>query len=125
MEMGHSDFILLADANYPAVSGAKRLIRMDAAQIGELLDAILRFMPLDNFVENPVTVMKPREKEPIPEIWSEYEEIIKRRDNDGAFSGFRLMERLEFYEFARGAFATVQTGTATGYANIVLQKGVV
>jgi L-fucose mutarotase len=125
MEMGHSDFILLADANYPAVSGARRMVRMDAAPADELLDAILRFMPLDGFVEKPVTLMSPREDEPAPEIWSEYERIIKQRDADRAFSGFRFMERLEFYEFARGAFATVQTGTTARYANIILQKGVV
>ena len=45
MEMGHSDILILADANFPAVTNAKRYIRADGVEIPELLEAILPFFP--------------------------------------------------------------------------------
>ena len=52
MEMGHGDEIILADGNFPAASCAQRLVRCDGHGVPELLDAILKFFPLDTFVEN-------------------------------------------------------------------------
>ena len=57
MEMGHGDELVLADANFPAVSHAQRLVRSDCG-IPELLDAILRVFPLDSFVRHPAFMMK-------------------------------------------------------------------
>jgi len=124
MEMGHNDYIILVDANYPATSGARRLIRADGVEVTNLLDAILQFLPLDNFVEDPVVLMQPGAKEPIPEIWDDFRKIIKNRDTEKAFTDFHLIDRFEFYEFAKNAYAIVQTGTTARYANVSLKKGV-
>lgn len=43
MEMGHSDVLIIADANYPAAAHAKRLIRLEGVEVPELLEAILPF----------------------------------------------------------------------------------
>ena len=124
-EMGHSDFIIIADANFPASDLAKRYIRLDGVESTDLLDAILRFFPLDDFVDKPVVLMQPRLQEPEPEIWQVYQKIIHDRDEEKIFSGFHSIDRLDFYEYAKKAYAIVQTGTTVRYANISIQKGVI
>ena len=123
--MGHGDVLLLADANYPAATGARSLIRLDGVEITAVLDAVLSLFPLDNFVENPVALMKPRPQDPTPEIWSEFKTIIEKHDTEKAFKDFELIERMAFYEYAKNAFAIVQTGTTARYANIAIKKGVI
>ncbi len=124
MDMGHSDCLILADANFPAESCAKRLIRLDGVEIPDLLRAILPFFPLDTFVADPVRMMRNLPSEPVPEIWNHYDEILRGLDFQRAFNKFAFVDRLPFYEQARGAYAIVQTATTARYANIVLQKGV-
>ncbi len=125
MDMGHNDCLILADANFPAESCAKRLIRLDGVEIPDLLRAILPFFPLDSFVEDPVRLMRNLPTEPVPEIWDHYDEILRELDFQRAFKKFAYMDRLPFYEQAKGAYAIVQTATTARYANIVLQKGVI
>jgi L-fucose mutarotase len=125
MEMGHNDYIVLADANYPVMSGARRVVRLDGVPVDTLLDAVMRFFPLDNFVENPVTLMNHPPHEDAPDIWPKFDGILRKWDTEKAYKEFRLIGRMEFYEYAKGAYAIVQTGTTARYANIALQKGVV
>jgi L-fucose mutarotase len=124
MEMGHNDYLVLADANYPVTSGARRAVRLDGVEVDVLLDALLRFFPLDTFVPHPVVLMNPRPEEARPVIWDEFDRILKKYDVDGAYTAFHCIERFEFYEYAKKAYAIVQTGTTARYANIGLQKGV-
>ncbi|WP_394919824.1 RbsD/FucU family protein [uncultured Robinsoniella sp.] len=124
MEMGHSDVLIIADANYPAAAHAKRLIRLEGVEVPELLEAILPFFPLDNFIEHPVRLMENLPTEPVPEIWDVYDAILRKHDTDRAFGEFKLIDRLPFYEESEKAYLIVQTGTTARYANIVLQKGV-
>ncbi len=49
-DMGHGDEIVIADANFPADTVAKRLIRMPGVDGGQLLEAILPLFPLDAYV---------------------------------------------------------------------------
>src|SRR5438105_15965944 len=49
--MGHGDEIAVVDANYPAVTNARRLIRLDGIDAVKAVDAILSLMPLDSFVD--------------------------------------------------------------------------
>lgn len=124
MEMGHSDVLIIADANYPAAAHARRLIRLEGVEVPELLEAILPFFPLDNFIKHPVRLMRNLPTEPTPEIWDVYERILKKHDTDRAFQEFDFADRLPFYEESEKAYLVVQTGTTARYANIVLQKGV-
>lgn len=57
MEMGRSDEIVIADGNFPAASIAQRLVRSNGNGETELLDAILKLFPLDQYVERPVALM--------------------------------------------------------------------
>jgi L-fucose mutarotase len=124
MEMGHGDEIVLTDGNFPAASYAQRLIRCDGQAIPELLEAILRFFPLDSYCETPVILMQvvPGDQIETP-IWAIYQEIIQKR----APKPIRIvsLERFAFYERAKKAYAIVATSEKSLYANIILKKGVV
>ncbi|MBB6284704.1 RbsD/FucU family protein [Geobacillus subterraneus] len=124
MEMGHGDEIVLADGNFPAAGCAQRLVRCDGHSTPQLLDAILRFFPLDMYVDKPVVLMQvvPGDLTK-PSIWDEYKRIIQRYEP--SFNGFEFVERFSFYERAKRAYAIVATGEKALYANIILKKGVI
>ena len=123
MEMGHSDYLIIADANFPGTAHAKKMIRMDGIMIPELLEAILQVFPLDNFVDDPVRLMPNLPSEPVPEIWETYRELLAKYDKDNAFKEFAFIDRLPFYEHAEKAYVIIQTGDESRYGNIILQKG--
>ena len=124
MEMGHGDEIILADGNFPAASHARHLVRCDGHGVPALLEAVLALFPLDTYVEAPVALMeKVAGDEVETPIWDEYRRILDRSGN-GA-SHVEHIDRFDFYERARGAYAVVATGEAALYANVLLKKGVV
>lgn len=124
MEMGHGDEIVIADGNFPSATCAKRLIKADGHGVPEILDAILKFFPLDNYVEYPVALMGLVSSDiPKPEIWKEFDSIARK--NDSSFKEFEFVERFEFYERAKRAFAVISTSETAIYANIIIKKGVV
>ena len=122
MEMGHGDTIVIGDGNFPAAANAQRLVRLDGHGVTEILDAILKLMPLDTYVENPVSLMDNGDSENRPPIWKDYAEVIEK--NEGK-KDFRLVERFQFYTEAKKAYAIIATGETAIYANVILQKGVV
>ena len=123
MEMGHDDEIVLADGNFPAASVANKLIRCEGHGVCEIIEAVLKFLPLDQYVEHPVALMAvvPGDKTK-PTIWEEYRKIIKASGEK--FSDFEFIERFAFYERAKKAYAVVASGEKALYANIILKKGV-
>lgn len=123
-EMGHSDEIVLADANFPAASHAQRLIRADGHMVPELLDAILQLFPLDQYVPRPAALMQvvPGDHVQTP-IWEEYRSIIEA--HTGLTEPLESVERFEFYERAKKAYAVIATGESALYANLILKKGVI
>jgi L-fucose mutarotase len=124
MEMGHGDELVIADGNFPAASVAKRLIRLDGHGVPETLEAMLKFFPLDSYVELPVGLMAVSPGDNIkPVIWDEYRRII--RESKEPFKDFEYIERFAFYERAKKAYAVIATGESALYANIILKKGVV
>ena len=124
MEMGHGDEIVLADGNFPAAAFARRLVRADGLGIPELLDAILRFLPLDYRVERPATLMAiPPDLGVEAPVRTEYVRIAATHGI--AAAAFGEMEREAFYERSRGAYAIVATGERQRFANLVLRKGIV
>ena len=129
MEMGHSDEIVIADGNFPAASIASQtvsgnLIRLDGHSIPKVLEAILKFFPLDPYVEKSASLMEvvPGDTVETP-IWDDYDKVI--RASGEKFDGFEHVERFAFYERARNAYAVIATGETALYANVILKKGVV
>lgn len=122
-EMGHSDEIVIADGNFPSVGVNKNVIRYDAIGVTDILKSILEIFPLDEYVEAPVILMKTGEEyEGKPEIWKEYELALKNSEFTGKIEE---IDRFDFYERAKKAFAVIATGETAIYANIILKKGVI
>lgn len=124
MEMGHGDELVIGDGNFPAASYAQRLVRCDGHGVTEILDAILKFFPLDSYVEAPVALMEVVPGDDVkPTIWEEYKDIIKKHEPET--NNIEYIERFAFYERAKKAYAIIATGEGALYANIILKKGVV
>lgn len=124
MEMGHGDEIVIADGNFPAASHAVRLVRADGHGIPEVLSALLQLFPLDQYVERPVALMDrvPGDTIQTP-IWQEYRRILDAGDYRD--TTFDMLDRFDFYDRAKKAYAIVATGERAQYANILLKKGVI
>jgi L-fucose mutarotase len=122
--MGHGDEIAIVDANFPAKSNARRLIRLDGVDASQTLAALLSVLPLDSFVKAPANGMqvvgKPKE---IPPAIADFQKLVDRS------AGFPVrigrIERFAFYERAKTCFAIVATSDRRLYANIILTKGVI
>lgn len=122
-EMGHGDEIVLADANFPSASIAQRLVRADGIEIPELLSGILELFPLDQYDNTNFILMEKCEGDTADvSVWSEYENILKKNNPEAELS---FIERFDYYERAKKAYAVVATGERRQYANIILKKGCV
>jgi L-fucose mutarotase len=122
--MGHGDDLVIVDANFPAMTMGRRVVRMDGVSATRALEAVLSVMPLDDFVDDACARMQVvDDPDAVPEICDEFQSIIDR----AAGSRFQLarIERFAFYERARQAFALVQTGETRLYGNVLLKMGVV
>lgn len=123
MEMGHGDEIVIADGNFPGAAIAQRLVRLDGHGVPEVLDAVLELMPLDQYVEKQIALMDVVPGDTIvPVIWDEYKKIIKKYEPNAEIE---FMERFDYYERSKKAYAVVMTGEKAQYANIILKKGCV
>ena len=132
-DMGHGDVLILADANFPGESIAKetsygKLIRCPGVDVKELYDAIQEIFPLDAaYTEHPAAVMDLTDGDkkkgmPTPEAWKDYTEILKKRYPEQELG---MIERFDFYEKAKKAYAVIETGEERVYGNLLLVKGVV
>lgn len=124
MEMGHGDEIVIVDGNFPAASHAQRLIRCDGHDVPPILDAVLRFFPLDQYVDKPVALMSVVPGDPTkPVIWEEFKRILNVHSD--IQDPIEYIDRFDFYERARKAYAIVATSEKALYANLILKKGVI
>lgn len=127
-DMGHGDSIVIADANFPADTCSKRLVRLPGINASQVIDAIKNLFPLDvNYSDFPVSVMdltdadkKKGMKEPV--AWTEVKNILKEQ-----YPSLELgkVERFDFYERAKNAYAVIATGEERIYGNFILVKGCV
>ncbi len=122
-EMGHGDEIVIADGNFPSENYGKRVVRMDSANGVETLKAVLQMIPLDTYAsENFMLMALSGGDTEIPPIWAEYENTAKALDGNVRI---KQLERFEFYERAKSAYAVIATGEEAVYANIIIKKGVI
>eukprot|EP01120_Amphizonella_sp_Union-15-10_P005570 TRINITY_DN1661_c0_g1_i1.p1 TRINITY_DN1661_c0_g1~~TRINITY_DN1661_c0_g1_i1.p1 ORF type:complete len:149 (-),score=17.00 TRINITY_DN1661_c0_g1_i1:34-480(-) len=126
LSMGHGDEIVLADGNFPAASHASRLVRLNGVGVLSLLEAIMKFFPLDQYDKENVLVMKvvPGDTNVAsrPPIWDSFETIIRKEEGDDKY--LTPIDRFQFYERAKKARCIVATSETAIYANIILKKGV-
>jgi L-fucose mutarotase len=122
--MGHGDDLAIVDAHFPAVTMAKRLVRLDGISAPAALEACLRLIPLDTFVEDPALRMEVvNEPDLIPEVQKEFQRVIDKEE--GRHLPLSKLERYAFYERARSAFAVLATGELRPYGCVLIKKGVV
>ena len=120
--MGHGDEILLADANFPAASHARRLVRMPGTRVDDVLAAVLSVMPLDSFVDvASYTMQVVGDAGSVPDVVVGANAVLARHGGHPAGT----LERFAFYERAAKAYAVVATGEPRAYGNVLLRKGVV
>lgn len=126
-EMGHGDTLVIADGNFPSESIGKNaiVIRADGHGVPEILDAVLSLIPLDSYVEKPISLMEvvPGDTCGTPAIWEKYKEILYKYEPNNC--KIAMTERFTFYEKAKQAYLIIATGETAIYANVLLQKGVV
>ena len=120
-EMGHGDEIVIADANYPAETNGKRVVRADGLGGNALLEAILELIPLDTYAEFNMMLMNTTNGDSTPEIWETYRKTASKDKNLRV--GF--LGRQEFYDRSKNAYAIIASGEEAVYANIILKKGVI
>ncbi len=124
MEMGHGDELVIADANYPKFAQPKVLVDATGHDIPSLLDSILSLIPLDQYEKNPTIYMQVMPDDPyVPTIWEKYEEVAKKHEQDGMRAKF--VDKYEFYERAKNAYAVIATSEKELYANLIIKKGVI
>jgi len=122
--MGHGDYLVLADANFPAASSARRLVRMDGADMLRALAAVLSVLPIDDFEPEPLISMQVvGDPSAVPPIVRDMQLLVDQIVPTGP----RIVprERFAFYELARSAYAVIATSERAFYANLILRKGVV
>jgi L-fucose mutarotase len=123
MRMGHGDELVLADAHFPGESLNKNIIRADGLKIAALLDAILPLFNLDDYVSSPAILMAPVDGDTVnKQLEENYTIAIKK--HYGHFKGFQKLNRYDFYDQSKQAFAIVMTGETEKYGNIIIKKGV-
>ena len=121
--MGHGDEIILADAHFPSESLGPTCLRADGLMITDLLSAILPLFALDDYVDNPVSMMSPVVGDKVnPNVEDNYLNIIQAHSKKEIV--INKIERFDFYKKSKSVFAIVATGDTEKYANIILKKGV-
>jgi len=127
--MGHGDYLVLSDTNFPSDSVARQttlgtLLRIDAPTSAEAAAAVLSLMPLDTFIDDAAARMeivgKPKE---IPPVQKEVQKAINKAE--GKSWPMVSIERFAFYEKAKSAYAVIQTGERRFYGCFILTKGVI
>jgi L-fucose mutarotase len=127
MEMGHDDAIVVADANFTAMSlgAGKTVVRLPGTRLVQVVRAIDSVMPLASDVTHPVAFMQ------VSDTKAPYLSGLQR-DVLGLLQTSLLphqtpesVERYAFYERTRAACAIVVTGELQPFGNFILRKGAI
>ena len=126
--MGHGDYLVLSDTNFPSDSVAKKtvlgkLLRIDVS-CPRAARAILSVMPLDSFVEHATYRMEvvgnPKDIQPVQkEVQAEIDKA------EGKPWPMGSIERMAFYEVAKKAYCVITTAETRFYGCFVFTKGVI
>jgi L-fucose mutarotase len=129
MRMGHGDEIVIVDANYPAESTAVHtvhgaVVRLPAIDAPEAIRLITGLMPLDGFTDYCALRMEiDNSPDELGDVHREALAIIDSEKPEGA--AIKGIERQDFYQHARTAYAVVATTEARPFGCFVLRKGVI
>ena len=126
-EMGHDDTLVLADANFTAMSIAagKPVLRLPGSSMVQVVKAITSLLPLAEDVDHPVAYMQVSgtEGDYRSEVQREVMAILAPQLLPTQTA--EAVERYAFYDRARAAYALVLTGERQPFGNFILRKGVI
>jgi L-fucose mutarotase len=127
MEMGHDDALVLADANFTAMSVAagKPVIRLPGVTMVQAVTAVLSLLPLAADVAHPVAFMAVSGESPAYRSQLQREVIAQLDANLLSNQSAEPVERYAFYERSRAAYAIILTGELQPFGNFILRKGVI
>jgi L-fucose mutarotase len=129
MLMGHGDDLVICDINHPAASIAKettygKLLSVTGCDIPTLTKAILKLMPLDTFVDQPVMRMQVVDNpNGVVPIFTKMQKVLN--DVEGKPVNMGAFERFDFYTAAKKSFAIVRTSDTGPYGCFIIRKGVI
>jgi L-fucose mutarotase len=138
--MGHGDELAVVDANFPALSTARRTchgraVPIAGASMPDVVEAVLSVLPLDDFVDAPVRRMAVAgtdgagtdgagtDGDDLPQVQQEAQSVIDAAA--GRHWPMGALERFAFYEAARYCYAVVLTGEPRFYGNVIIKKGAI
>ena len=129
MLMGHGDDLVICDVNHPAVTIAKEttygaLVDMSGCNLLTATEAILSLMPLDTFVSAPVARMQVvGDAGKVLPLFADMQATCSRIEEREI--ALEPLERFEFYDRAKNAFAIIRTSDSGPYGCFILKKGVI
>lgn len=126
-EMGHDDAIVLADANFTAMSlgVGKPVLRLPGVGMARAVQAVASVLPLADDVPCPVAFMQVGGTEP-PYLSGLQRDTLAVLEGFGVSSAqLEPIERYAFYERVKTAYAIVVTGELQPWGNFILRKGVI
>ena len=125
-EMGHDDALVLADANFTAMSlgAGKPVLRLPGVGMVRALQAVTSLLPLAEDVPQPVAYMQ------VSDTAEGYRSALQREAVALLASvglppeRVEAVERFAFYDRVKKAYAIVVTGEQQPFGNFILRKGV-
>lgn len=125
-EMGHDDTLVLADANFTAMSlgAGKPIVRLPGVGMLRTVQAVTSLLPLAADVAYPVACMQVGGTE-APYLSGLQREVVAHLQTHLP-QGTRVqaVERYAFYDQVAKAYAIVVTGELQPWGNFILHKGV-
>lgn len=130
-QAGHGSKVLISDGNFPHATarGPNAEIvflnlRPGLVGVPDVLEPLAKVIPIEAATVMATLKAGPYAMKEEPPIWGRFRELLKGTDCGGKLSE---LERMAFYEAARGADVclTIATGEQAIYANLLLTIGVV
>ncbi len=124
--MGHGDDLIIADTNFPSDSVARetvlgKVLRIDRPA-AEVARAVLSVYPIDTFVDDAAARMEVvGEPDTILPVMEEMQAEVTAVGGPQMIS----VERYDFYDRSKKAYAVIQTGERRFYGCFAFRKGVV
>lgn len=125
-EMGHDDTLVLADANFTAMSlgAGKPIVRLPGVGMLRAVQAVTSLLPLAADVPHPVACMQVGGTD-APYLSSLQRDVVGHlQAHLPSGASVESVERYAFYEKVKQAYAIVVTGELQPWGNFILHKGV-
>lgn len=126
-EMGHDDTLVLADANFTAMSlgAGKPIVRLPSVGMLRAVQAVTSLLPLASDIPHPVACMQVGGTE-APYLSGLQREVVGHLQSHlPPGTSVESVERYAFYDQVSIAYAIVVTGELQPWGNFILHKGVI